>query len=130
MEIAHRFEEFIEDFRNGTYDLTDKGKCTGCGACCSNLLPMTDKEIEVIRKYIKRYRIKEQKRFAPLAMPVLDMTCPFLDDRKKTEKCLIYEVRPEVCRQFICDPKQRQIPDLEYAKSTRIVNVRSEFFNH
>ena len=86
------FEQMQKEFQNGTYNLTQNGKCTGCGNCCSNLLPMTDEEIEVIRKYIKRFHIKEQKRNMPLAEPMLDLMCPFLDNSKKCEKCTIYEV--------------------------------------
>ena len=43
----------IEDMRNGTYDFTNNGECIQCGACCSNYLPMTQKEIATIRRYIK-----------------------------------------------------------------------------
>ena len=122
------FEEMQKCLNNGTYDLTENGKCTQCGGCCSNLLPMTDKEIEVIHKYIKRYRIKEYKHMIPLAQPVIDMTCPFLNDDKPTEKCMIYEVRPQICRNFICRPSIRPKLDLGYALKARTVNVREEFF--
>ena len=27
------FAQMQEEFSNGTYDLTDNGKCTQCGAC-------------------------------------------------------------------------------------------------
>lgn len=122
------FEQMKKEFADGTYNLTCNGKCTGCGECCSNLLPMTDEEIEMIRKYVKRYNIKENKYLAPLANPILDMTCPFLDDSKSCDKCKIYEVRPKVCRNFICDPKQRSSIDAEWAKKCKTVNVRSEFY--
>lgn len=123
------FEEMLSDFKSGTFDLTKNGKCTQCGACCSSLLPMTDKEIEVIRRYIKKHHIKELKHGIPLANPVLDMTCPFLNTDKKTEKCMIYEARPNICRQFSCDPQQRPQLNMEYANKARIVDVRREFFN-
>ena len=122
------FEEMQSDMANGTYDLTCNGKCTGCGGCCSNILPMTEDEIRIIRNYIKRYNIKEQKRLIPTVNPNLDMTCPFLDNSKKCDKCMIYEVRPRVCRDFICDPKQRPPVDLSYASNVRIVMVREEFY--
>ena len=123
------FTQMQEEFNNGTYDLTDNGKCTQCGACCSNLLPMTAEEIETIRKYIKKHNIKEHRHILPLAKPTLDSTCPFLDDSKSCEKCTIYEVRPRICRDFICCPSKRPpIDDLKYKMKCRIVNVRSEFF--
>ena len=55
-------EQARKDFEHGVYNMTDNGKCTGCGNCCSNILPMTDKEIEVIRRYIKKNHIKERKQ--------------------------------------------------------------------
>ena len=122
------FAQIQEEFSNGTYDLTDNGKCTQCGACCSNLLPMTDSEIATIHKYIKKHNIKEHRHILPFAEPTLDLTCPFLNDSKPSEKCDIYEVRPMVCRDFICDPKQRPPLDMKYALKCRNVFVREEFF--
>lgn len=126
--MVSTLEEMQKCLNNGTCDKTDNGKCTQCGGCCSNLLPMTDKEIEVIHKYIKRYHIKEYKHLIPLAQPVIDMTCPFLNDDKPTEKCMIYEVRPQICKSFICRPSLRPKLDLKYGLQARIVNVREEFF--
>lgn len=122
------FEEMKEQFNNGTYDLTDNGTCTQCGGCCSNLLPMTDEEIKTIRKYIKRYRIKERRHNLPLANPSLDLMCPFLNDSKKTEKCEIYSVRPKICRDFSCCPSKRPPLDMEWGMKARPVNVRSTFY--
>lgn len=121
-------EQVQKDFEHGVYNMTENGKCTGCGNCCSNILPMTDKEIEAIRRYIKKHHIKECKHRIPLAKPVLDMTCPFLNTDKKTEKCTIYSVRPNICRKFSCDPEQRPELDIEYAVIARVVNVRETFY--
>ena len=64
-----------EAFSDGVIDLTCNGKCTQCGQCCSNLLPMTDEEIAVIHKYIKRHHIvryiKSDQRFAKILYVVL-----------------------------------------------------------
>lgn len=129
MTKAKQFEEYLQDMNNGLYDFTKNGKCTGCGACCSNLLPMTDDEIRTIRKYIKSHGIKEFKHLLPLVNPSVDMTCPFMDDTKKCDKCMIYEVRPKICRDFICDPKQQPMDmDLRYMLNAKPVNVREEFF--
>ena len=117
-----------EEFNNGTYDLTNNGKCTQCGNCCSNLLPMIAEEIETIHKYVKKHNIKGHRHILPLAKPTLDLTCPFLNDSKPSEKCDIYEVRPRVCRDFICDPKQRPPVDAEYGMKCKPVFVREEFF--
>lgn len=123
------FEQMISDFDKGVYNLTCNGKCTGCGNCCSNLLPMTDEEIKVIKKYIKRNNIKEHSHIvALLATPSIDLTCPFLDDSKSCEKCTIYEVRPKICRDFICDKKQRPKIDLDWGLRCKPINLRKEFF--
>lgn len=35
-------EQVRRDMEHGVYDFTDNGKCTGCGKCCSNVLPLTN----------------------------------------------------------------------------------------
>ena len=128
MTKTGNIEQMLKEFSDGTYDLTDNGKCTQCGNCCSNFLVMTDTEIETIHKYIKKHNIKEHRHILPLVEPTLDLTCPFLNDSKPNEKCDIYEVRPRVCRDFICDPKQRLPIDIKYASKCKPINVRSEFY--
>lgn len=124
--VNKQLAEALEDMRNGTYDMTDNGKCIQCGACCSNLLPMTDKEVKRIHCFIKKQQVKEYKHLIPVANAVTDMTCPFMDDSKQKEKCRIYSVRPEICRQFICSPEKRRpfSSNVDY----HIVDVRKEFF--
>jgi hypothetical protein len=102
MKVAS-LAEMLNDFKNGTYDLTDNGKCTECGNCCGVYLPLTDKEIARIRRYIKKNHIKECKHgeVIPLAQPIgFDLCCP--------------SERPSV--------------SIEYAMSTNVVNVRETFF--
>ncbi len=117
--------QIVQEMKEGTFNCTENGKCTGCGKCCSNYLPMTDSEIVAIRNYIKKYRIKEQHR---ISLEVLDMSCPFLDNKKSCDKCTIYPVRPRVCRDFICDPAQRKPVNQIYASKCNLVDVRSEFY--
>lgn len=45
--------EAIKDMKSSTYDFTEAGRCVQCGACCSNYLPMTRKEIATIHRYVK-----------------------------------------------------------------------------
>lgn len=116
--------------QSGVFDKTNHGECSQCGACCSNALPMSKEEIGKIRKYIKENNIKEYKRVFPLKNPTINMTCPFMDDSKQKEKCRIYPVRPEICRQFICCPEKRKLFDFSKVNRSEIVmvNVREEFF--
>lgn len=121
--------DLMRDMKNGVHDFTENGKCSQCGQCCSNLLPMTDKEIETIRRYIRRHGIKEQKHFIPLAGHTIDLTCPFLDNTKKTEKCTIYEVRPAICKCFKCDEPNGAINHKELFEGVRkVVDMRETFF--
>lgn len=121
-------EDMLKEFSDGTCDLTDNGKCKGCGSCCTNFLPMTEKEVSIIHRYIKERNVKEQKHFIPSSAPTVDMTCPFLDDSKSCDKCLIYEVRPRVCRDFICRPSDRPTVDRNFTKKCMVVDVRGEFY--
>jgi len=90
---------------------------------------MTDKEIEVIRRYIKKNHIKEFKHTIQLANPILDMTCPFLNTDKKTEKCTIYSVRPAICGCFICSEPNGALKHKELWHGVRNpVNVREAFY--
>lgn len=127
MKIGN-LKDIKKDMEHGIYNHTNKGKCTACGECCGNLLPMTEKEIEIIRKYIKKNNIKKQTHNIPVVGLFLDMTCPFLDISKKSEKCTIYQVRPRICQEFSCDPKQRKPIELSYGLQARIINVRKEFY--
>lgn len=90
-------------FEDNTGDFTDHGTCTGCGECCSCLLPVTKEEINRILDYIKKHKIKPHKLPVTDSSSTIDLTCPFLDDTKPSEKCVIYEVRPEICRLYKCD---------------------------
>lgn len=109
-------------------NLTDNGKCTGCGECCSNTLPMTQQEINKIHHYIKKHHIKEQKHVVIPAVAIVN-ACPFLDTSKPNNKCMIYDVRPKICQKFICDKKQ--LPEWtaeELKEDRRIIDVKKEFY--
>lgn len=96
------FEDVLYCAEHGVYDLTENGKCTGCGNCCSNFIPVTKSEIAKIKEYIKKHDIKRvEHRLLVCTEPSIDGMCPFLDDSKKL-KCTIYPVRPSVCKIFLC----------------------------
>lgn len=118
----------IDKMNSGVYDFTDDGKCTQCGACCSNYLPMTQKEIATIHRFVKKHDIKEFKHLFPVSNDTFDMTCPFMDDSKLKEKCRIYPVRPEICRQFCCKKDNPEFRFKENPIEYSPINVRKEFF--
>lgn len=35
--------EIMDEMESGVYDFTVDGECSGCGACCSNFLPISGK---------------------------------------------------------------------------------------
>jgi len=67
-------------------------ECKKCGKCCSNLLPLTQKEIETMRK------LKDKINKMPLKKDY-EHDCPFLGN---DNKCNIYNDRPFICRQYDC----------------------------
>ena len=108
-------------------DFTKDGKCSNCGECCSNCLPLSEAEIKRIKAYIKKHGIKEQRHNV---MSGVDMTCPFRDNANR--KCLIYEIRPAICREFMCNHTHDDImkAKLDIHKINRAVFMRAEFFNN
>lgn len=60
----------------------------------------------------------------------VDMTCPFRDERNK--KCLIYEIRPEICRVFKCDQGRDEIVanKMQMHGVNNAVLMRNEFFGN
>lgn len=79
-------------------DFTCNGKCSNCGNCCIPWIPITNYEKNKIEKYIKDNNIKLEPLIVADKNIYLD--CCFHD--RVNKKCKIYEVRPEVCSNFIC----------------------------
>lgn len=128
-EVISVLESVRRGMEDNIYDYTVDGKCCGCGNCCSNLLPMNDKEIREIRQYIRKHHIEACKHLLPVVDEPLDMVCPFLDTDKKKDKCRIYPVRPFICRKFLCDSEQMaKVTRAKVKQTRRIVMVREEFF--
>lgn len=124
-------EEIISDCAHGSYDFTKNGKCSGCGQCCSNHLVMSDHEIELIRNYVKKNGIRPVNHIPAVLNcdEAEDGMCPFLDTTKKEKKCLIYKVRPKICRMYQCNNEPEwNIGNLSFFERVRSVNVRKEIF--
>lgn len=105
-------------------DHTIDGKCSGCGACCSAILCVSDAEVKKIKKYLGQHpEVKMINRNTALDKDFKDI-CPFLN---KENKCQIYEVRPEICSRFICSAfKDTSIPSLNH-RNKRIINMITTF---
>lgn len=121
-------DEMLKDMEHGVYDKTDNGRCVGCGECCSNALPMKQKEVNVIRRYIKEHGIKEQKVQTVFANPVYDLTCPFLRKDVSKDRCVIYPVRPQICREFKCNKARNGEAFHGNMDGFMLIDVRETFF--
>ncbi len=124
------FANSIYDIVFGQTDFTVDGKCSGCGECCSDFLPMTKTEIEVVKRYIKKHNIKEFNAMPKVVTNGMNMTCPFRDEKQKI--CTIYPVRPSICKAFLCSHRTEDIArnkTLSYTKDYKIVFMRKEFFD-
>lgn len=121
------FGQMLEDEESGVKDFTKDGKCSGCGNCCANFLPVSDVEIKRIRAYMKKHGITEQICRFPTAEPVIDMQCPFRDEIGR--RCTIYPVRPAICRDFRCDkPDDAKINKALYHGKYSVTDMRAVFF--
>ena len=95
MEIKQEeIQDVLHAMKSGLYNFTEGGKCSDCGSCCSALLPVTRKEIKLMKRYVKAHRIRAELNGDSLS-------CPFRNERER--QCMIYAVRPQICRSFRCD---------------------------
>lgn len=108
-------------------DCTVDGRCSGCGECCSNFLPMSQKEIQTIRCYVSRNAVNEQRHNVAVG---IDATCPFRSESER--KCLIYPVRPEICKSFQCNKKPEDLLENKtlFHERHRPIDMRKEFFGN
>lgn len=93
--------EIIRNIAEGNVKITDNsicGNCSKCGECCTNFLPVTQKEIYEIQKYVIKNNIRPQKQMLIMQNR---LSCPYYDGKK----CLIYKARPLICKEFYCYKK-------------------------
>lgn len=122
--------ELKRDMESGVYDFTINGECSSCGKCCSDFLPISHKEIKEIHRYIKKHKIVAQKHIYPVVEPIsFDLTCPFRSEKEK--KCLIYDCRPAICRDFQCDKPRKHIQANKelYHHRYEVVDMRETFYH-
>lgn len=122
--VKTSLSQFLNDLSHGVYNFTQNGKCSECGNCCTALLPVTKEEVKTIKRYIKRKGVKPIKNDIDI-----DLTCPFRNEKERI--CNIYEVRPYICRSFICSKMQNDIDrekeKLNFDKRFSVINMREYF---
>lgn len=114
------------------------GECSRCGECCTPFIPMTKSEVKTVREYVKKNpQIKERA----LNQPFFEgndvyVKCCFYDKDKK--ECMIYPVRPFICRAYKCNQDDLKIEnnknfmDSRACYNTDVKNIhdfRSLLFN-
>lgn len=90
--------DLIKEITEGNTQIKNNscnGECSKCGECCTHFLPVCQEEIDKIQEYVILNNIKPQ-----IQMMIMQntLTCPYYNGNK----CLIYEVRPLICREFYC----------------------------
>lgn len=93
--------EIIKNIAEGNVKITDNsvcGNCSKCGECCTNFLPVTEKEIDEIQRYVIKNNIRPQKQMLIMQNR---LSCPYYNGKK----CLVYEARPLICKEFYCYKK-------------------------
>ena len=120
------FNDVLEAEERGVMNFTVDGRCSGCGQCCSDFLPLSKEEINRIRRYIKAHDIKEKHN--NVLMQGFDMTCPFRDEVNRV--CTIYRIRPEICREFKCDYDPARIDTTKklFHQRNHFISMRETFF--
>ena len=109
-------------------DLTINGKCSRCGQCCSNFIPLTEEEkahlIELCKKDDTEVQIKT------LEDGRVYMLCPFLiyHPETSTTSCSIYDERPSICRIFKCDTKQKM--SAEESRKYTVVDLMKDIIHY
>lgn len=116
MLIKTNLQEILRNQVEGNVKITDNsicGKCSKCGECCTNFLPISQTEADTIQKYVIENKIRPQKQ-----MLVMEnrLTCPYYDGKK----CLIYKVRPLICKAFYCNKKPNATMANELIKEERV----------
>lgn len=116
MLVKTNLKEIIEYIVKDDIKITDNsccGNCSKCGECCTNFLPVTQKEIEIMQDYVIANKIRPQKQMLVMQNR---LTCPYYDGKK----CLIYEVRPLICKEFYCYKKPTAELANKFEKDTYI----------
>ena len=103
---------------------TNCGRCSNCGECCTDILPLNEEEIIKIKQYMKNHKLTENNK------EVGNFICPFRNEVLK--KCDIYEVRPYICQMFKCDtpPEEAEFRRDEITKTRKIYSMKHEFFDN
>lgn len=124
-------------------DFTCDGHCSRCGACCAHHLGLMNHEIDRIHKYVKQHHIQPVRHGTPTAdQASIDLVCPFAQlDAMGYATCLIYPIRPAICRVYQCNRSAEEIDQelvqlaaaehftlRQFISQRDEINIQQEFF--
>jgi Fe-S-cluster containining protein len=106
MSIVYNPEEWLKKVPTMKETDMKNPKCVNCNECCSIHTLISKKERIKIFRYLEANPelrdlviARTEERFAVH----INLKCPFSND--ETKKCDIYNIRPEICREYHCTPK-------------------------
>lgn len=96
-------------------------KCSNCGQCCGDWLPVSDREIKKIRNYIRKHKLTLKAGQG--------LACPFRDNENQV--CMIYAVRPFICQTYNSGNRseQKEIADSRrfLERNLNVISMRETF---
>ena len=114
MSTKSSVSEFLQHQINCKVVDLKNPNCNNCNECCSLLSMITPEEYQFYLKYFstdkKGREIFKQgvTRWVEISRKLnsFNMMCPFIS---KTKRCLIYQIRPKVCKEFHCSPSLNKL---------------------
>lgn len=97
-EKTNLLEVLINPEKYKIQDFSVCGECSRCGECCGNFLPICQEDIDKLQEYVIKNNIKPEKQMLVMQQK---LSCPYFNGKK----CLVYEARPIICREFYCYKK-------------------------
>lgn len=104
------FSQFKEDHIKGEITDFNNPDCVDCYECCSMGTMITNEEYTALKSFLKHSGKPIYDRGISLIKKhwekgTIYWMCPF----SKNKRCLIYNTRPLICRQFHCKEELRDV---------------------
>ena len=130
MAIISSASDYLKDITKAQVIDLKNPNCNNCSECCSLLTMITPDEFEFYLKYFtkdkKGREIFKQgvTRWVEVGRRAnsFNMTCPFIS---KTKRCLIYQIRPRICKEFHCSASLNKLDksSVENSKNYTIYDI-------
>lgn len=114
---AELLEMLVNPQKTKITNLSICGECSKCGECCGNFLPICQEDLDRLQEYVIENNIKPEMQMLVMQQK---LSCPYFNGKK----CLIYEARPMICREFYCykNPSLKMIKEIQ-EKEFAVINM-------